>query len=137
VSRGRPRTAIGTFGQVRVTIVGGRYQARTRYRDLDGRLRRVTATGASRRASEALLKERLATRSGFGSGGVLSRSSPFGDLAELWLADLDLRDIAENTKENYRDDLRVHVRPSFEHYSLGEITTGRVEWFLKSQRAIS
>jgi site-specific recombinase XerD len=85
----------------------------------------------------ALLKERLLHRRGYGAGGVLSMSSPFGDLVELWLADLDLRDIAENTKDNYRDDLRLHVRPFLEHYTLGEITTGRVEWFLKSERAVS
>lgn len=27
--------------------------------------------------------------------------------------------------------------PAFEHFTLGEITTGRVEWFLKSQAAHS
>jgi len=31
----------------------------------------------------------------------------------------------ENTKDNYRDDLRLHVRPFSEHFTLGEITTGR------------
>jgi hypothetical protein len=68
---------------------------------------------------------------------VLSLASPFGDLAELWLADLALRDIAESTKDNYRDDLRLHVRPFFENYALGEIATGRVEWFLKAEHAVS
>jgi integrase len=29
------------------------------------------------------------------------------------------------------------VRPALEHYALAEITTGRVEWFLKSQSAFS
>lgn len=137
MSRGRPRTAIGTFGDIHVTDLGSRHRALTRYRDIDGRLRKVMATAGSERAARALLKERLAHRPGYGCGGVLSLSSPFGDLAELWLADLELRDIAEGTKENYRDDLRVHVRPFFENYSLGEITTGRVEYFLKSQRAVS
>ena len=137
MSCGRPRTAMGTFGQVHVTDLGGRYRALTRFRDTDGRLRKVTATARSQRSAEALLKERLLNRSGYGTGGLLSMSSPFGDLAELWLADLQLRDISENTKENYRDDLRLHVRPFFEHYTLGEITTGRVEWFLKSERAVS
>jgi hypothetical protein len=42
-----------------------------------------------------------------------------------------------NTKENYRDDLRVHARPFFEHCSLGEITIGRVERFLKAEAAVS
>jgi len=126
MSRGRPRTAMGTFGGVHLTGLGGRYRALTRFRDMDGRLRKVSATARSRRAAEALLKERLLTRAGYGHGELLSLASPFGDLAELWLADLELRDISENTKENYRDDLRLHVRPSFEHYTLGEITTGRV-----------
>ena len=29
------------------------------------------------------------------------------------------------------------MRPAFEHFTLGEITTGRVEWFLRRQAALS
>lgn len=138
LSGGRPRTAIGTYGSINVRQCGHRrYVARTRFRDLDGQLRDVTATAGSRTAAQAELKERLIRRPGYGTGGLLSLSSPFGDLVELWLADLALRDISEGTKDNYRDDLRLHVRPYFEHYTLGEITTGRVEWFLKSELAVS
>lgn len=39
MTRGRPRTAIGTFGQIHVVDLAGRYRAVTRYRDMDGRLR--------------------------------------------------------------------------------------------------
>ncbi len=135
---GRPRTVIGSFGEIQVRRVGtSRYRASTRFRDLDGRLRRVTATGSSAKAAASLLKGRLVDRRGYGSGGMLSLASPFGDLVGLWLADLERRDLAVNTKENYRDDLRVHVRPFFEHYTLGEITTGRVEGFLRAQAAVS
>jgi integrase len=137
MTRGRPRTVIGTFGEVHVTDIGGRYRALTRYRDMDGRLRKVTAVARSKKHAEALLKERLLDRSGFGNGGVLSPASPFTDLVELWLADLALRDISDGTKDNYRDDLRLHVRPFFENYTLGEIGTGRVEYFLKSEGRIS
>ncbi|MBB3043693.1 tyrosine-type recombinase/integrase [Nocardioides soli] len=138
MSRGRPRTTIGTFGQITVTVVGPRrHRAFTRYRDVDGRLRPVTATAGSARAAEAVLKRRLADRAGYGHGGVLSPASPFGDLCELWLADLELRDISEGTKDNYRDDLRLHVRPFFDSYTLGEITTGRTETFIKTERAVS
>jgi integrase len=137
VTRGRPRTVIGTFGEVDVKDIGGRYRALTRYRDMDGRLRKVTAVARSKKHAEALLKERLLYRTGLGSGGVLSMASPFPDLVELWLADLDLRDISDGTKDNYRDDLRLHVRPFFDNYTLGEITTGRVEHFLKAERRIS
>jgi integrase len=111
--------------------------AETRFRDLDGRLRKVTATAGSPSAATALLKERLLQRAGYGSGGQLSLASPFGDLVGLWLADLELRDLADGTKESYRDQVRLHVLPAFEHFTLGEITTGRVEWFLKSQAAVS
>lgn len=48
-----------------------------------------------------------------------------------------MRELSEGTKKNYRDDVRVHVRPLFDHYTLGEITTGRVEAFLKAERVMS
>jgi integrase len=139
MTTGRPRTAIGTYGAINVRRKsdGRRFVAETRFRDLDGQLRQVKATGSSRSAATAVLRDRLLNRPGYGSGGLLSVSSRFTDLAELWLADLALRDISEGTKENYRDDLRVHVRPYFENYTLGEITTGRVETFLKAQAAVS
>ncbi|MEI2811891.1 MAG: tyrosine-type recombinase/integrase [Nocardioides sp.] len=134
---GRPRTPIGTFGAVNVRRQAKRVMAETRVRDLDGRLRRVSASASSAAAARRLLKEKLQDRSGFGSGGQLTTSSSFRELAELWLADLELRDLAAGTKQTYRDQLRLHVRPAFEHYTLGEITTGRVEWFLKAQGAFS
>jgi integrase len=128
---------IGTYGAVYVMRNVDRCVAETRVRDLDGRLRKVTATAGSPSAARALLKKRLLNRAGYGSGGVLSLSSPFGDLVALWLADLELRELAEGTKESYRDQVRLHVLPAFEHFTLGEITTGRVEWFLKAQARIS
>jgi integrase len=73
----------------------------------------------------------------YGSGGVLSLASPFRDLAALWLTDLETRELSESTKENYRDDLRLHVLPAFEHYTLGEITTGLVDWFLNAEAHVS
>jgi integrase len=137
MSGGRPRTAIGTYGAVYVTRRADRCVAETRFRDLDGRLRKVTATDRSPSAAKALLKERLLRRAGYGSGGQLSLASPFGHLVELWLADLELRELADGTKDSYRDQVRLHVLPAFEHFTLGEVTTGRVEWFLKSQAAVS
>ena len=56
---GRPRTAIGTYGTVNVRFLGCRYLAETRYRDVDGRLRRVTARGDSRDMDVALGDESI------------------------------------------------------------------------------
>jgi integrase len=137
MSGGRPRTAIGTYGTINVKRRGRGYVARTRFRDLDGRLRDVTATAGTRSLAQAELKERLLHRPGYGSGGMLALSSPFGQLADLWLADLELRQLADKTKDGYRDTLRLHVRPALQYFNLGEITTGRVEWFLKAEAAVS
>jgi integrase len=134
---GRPRTTIGTYGHIAVRRRGERAIAETRVRDADGRMRQVRVSARSAALARTLLKERLLTRPGFGSAGVLRPDSGFTELAAVWLADLALRDLAEGTKQNYRDQLRLHVQRAFEHYTLGEITTGRVEWFLKSQAAIS
>ena len=134
---GRPHTAIGTYGQIGVRRQAGRFLVATRYRDADGRLRVVTARGESQSAAKANLKLRLLNRSGCGTSGMLSLSSSFGDLVALWLADLELQDLVDQTKENYRDDIRLHVLPAFQHFTLGAITTGRVERFLKSELAVS
>ncbi len=60
---GRRRTAIGTFGAVHYEkLPSGQIRARTRYRDDDGSLRRVSTVGATQRAAERNLKEALAAR---------------------------------------------------------------------------
>ena len=66
---GRPRTSIGTSGEIRIVDLGGTYRAETRYRDLDGRLRKVRATARSVRTVRSSIKDRLASRVGYGGGG--------------------------------------------------------------------
>jgi integrase len=134
---GRPRTPIGTHGAINTRRLRGRVVAETRVRDLDGRLRQVRATGPTAAAARARLLERILERPALPSAGSLRPTSSFADLADLWLAALDLRDLAGNTKDNYRTCLRLHVRPAFEHYTLAEVTTGRVEWFLARQATVS
>lgn len=134
---GRPRTPIGTHGTINTRRDGGRVVAETRVRDLDGRLRQVRTSGPTAATARSRLMERIRERPSLPSSGVLRPTSSFADLADLWLADLELRDLAGNTKENYRTCLRLHVRPAFEHYTLAEVTTGRVDWFLAKQAKVS
>lgn len=91
---GRPRTPIGTFGSISVTPSGRRYLAQTRY--LDGRVRKVKATGPSAAAARRLLKERLLARPGYGNGGRLGPSSPFGELATMWYSYLPRGNLASS-----------------------------------------
>ena len=111
--------------------------AESRVRDEDGRLRQIRAAGPTAAAARHRLKARLVDRPEQNRGKSLRGSNSFADLSKLWLADLELRDLAEGTRQNYRDALRLHVTPAFENYSLAEITTGRVEWFLKAEAKAS
>lgn len=57
---GRPRTEIGTFGDFSyLAAPNGKVKARVRFRDDDGRLRLVHATGGTRKAAERALKHKL------------------------------------------------------------------------------
>ncbi len=137
---GRPRLPINTFGAIKTTEVGaGRFRATARFRDWDGQSRQVTATGSSRNAAETALKVELAARMRVGSvGDSVNAGSPFRMLAEAWLEDLMLDvDRAIGTKTVYEYELRGLVLPFFEHFTVREVTVGRIERFLKVQRAIS
>jgi hypothetical protein len=63
MGRGRPPTALGTWGAIRTKQVReGAYRARTRIRDKDGVTREVTATGTTKAAAERALREKLVDR---------------------------------------------------------------------------
>lgn len=132
----RPRTPIGTFGDIEfTTLPGGSVRARVRFRDDDGRMRRVQATGPTRKAAEHRLKEKLGERRSHAAAfGELTPDSSFARLVEVWLDDLDLEGkIVQSTRSLYERNMRQLVMPAFEHYSLREITVSRVDRFLKAQ----
>jgi hypothetical protein len=96
----RPRTPIGTFGEIEFKkLPNGTIRARTRFRDHDGQLRHIEASGDTRTRAEHRLKEKLAARNGYSTGfGELTPDSPFSQLVEIWLEDLDLEGkLAEST----------------------------------------
>ena len=84
--------------------------ARTRYRDQDGRLRFVQASGSNRAAAERNLKTALSLRTARTSGvGSITGDSAFGKLVELRLEDLDLEGrIAPGTRELYEHPGPLH-----------------------------
>jgi len=135
---GRPRLPFSTFGSIRTTAVGaGRYRAQARFRDEDGRARQVTAVGSSRNAAQAALKVDLAAHlRASGAGDSLNAGSPFPLLAQAWMEDVMLDvDRATGTKDVYQSELRGLVLPYFEHFTVREVTVGRIELFLRIQRA--
>lgn len=134
----RPRTPIGTFGDIDFTTLGPeRVRARTRVRDFDGQVRRVEATAPSKKLAEHRLKEKLAQRATHAGGSrQLTPDSSFKELVGVWLADLDVEGgLAPSTRALYERNMRQLVMPAFEHYTLREVTIGRIEPFLKSLAA--
>lgn len=134
---GRPRTPIGAFGDISyVKISGQRVRARTRYRDDDGKIRRVSATGATTKQAERNLKTALARRPRQVASGEITADSSFARLVQVWLEDLDLENkVAPSTRALYERNMRQLVMPAFEHYSLREITLRKVDHFIKTLAA--
>lgn len=131
----RPRTPIGTFGEIHIEkTLDGRARALTRFRDYDGQLRRVRATADTPKAAERKLKEMLAERTEQQVGqGDLTSASSFRHLVDVWLADLDLEDaLAPSTRALYERNMRQLVLPAFEHYALREISVRKVDQFIKT-----
>lgn len=130
----RPRLTIGTYGEISMQDApSGRAIARARYRDWDGAVRIVQATGENHKTAERTLKAKLAERSLFQPGAAtLTPDSPFPDLVAYWLADLDLEDrLSKTTRQLYERNMRTLVLPAFEHLTLREIGVARCDQFLK------
>lgn len=99
----------------------------------------ITAVGSSRSAAQAALKVDLAARlRAGGAGDSLNAGSPFPLVAEAWMEDVMLDvDRAQGTQDVYQGELRGLVLPYFEHFTVHEVTVGRIELFLRMQRAKS
>ncbi|WP_245762444.1 hypothetical protein [Mycetocola miduiensis] len=115
---------IGTFGDITTRVMpSGRFEARTRYRDWDGRARQVQATGATAKAAEGALKAKLAERSLFRPADTsLTPDSLFADLVAYWLNDIDLEGrISKTTRNLYERNMRTLVSPAFDSLTLREM----------------
>ena len=130
----RPRTPIGTFGEIEFTpLTTGGVRARVRFRDHDGQLRRIESTAPTRKMAEHRLKENIAQRTDRAAGSDdLTPDSSFTKLVEVWLEDLDLEGrLAPSTRELYERDMRQLVLPAFANFTLREISVRRVDQFIK------
>ena len=136
----RSRLPIGTFGEITTRRVSsGRFEARSRYRDWDGRSRQVQATGSTGKAAERALKGKLASRFLFQpTNADLSPDSPFGDLVTYWLKDIDLEGrISRTTRNLYERNMRTLVTPAFGSLTLWEIGVARCDRFIKQLAKLS
>jgi hypothetical protein len=79
---GRPRQPVGTYDRIySVDQPSGEVQARTRFRDYDGRVRMVTKVGRSRASAERALKAELSNRQAVGGGAAVAAATRMTVLA--------------------------------------------------------
>ena len=136
----RPRLTIGTFGAIEThTVPSGRFEARTRYRDWDGRSRMVQATGNTATAAERALKAQLAQRHLLQpTSSSLTPDSLFPDLVTYWLGDIAREDrISQTTRNLYERNMRTLVLPDFRHLTLREIGVVRCDGFIQKMAKVS
>ena len=99
---GRPRTPIGTWGDINVRQVAeGTHEARARFRDPDGRLRLVSARGPSASAAKGALRDRLAARAEARAARDFAAADAIRD--ELAAAGVEVTDTAEGQKWSLAD----------------------------------
>lgn len=129
---------IGTWGLIRTYPVGlddkgkpRRVRAMADYRDFDGVVRRVEASGKTPTAATQNLRRRLQNRTASGRHGELTAMTRFSSAADVWLARMDGM-VADGrrspgTVETYRRQLKNHVLPAMAEIRLGEATTPLVD----------
>ncbi|GAA1242738.1 site-specific recombinase XerD [Oryzihumus leptocrescens] len=132
--------ALGSWGEISVVPLKDAegqatgYRARTRFRDLDGKVRLVERSGRSQTAARTELKKHLNDRTRLSSEGDLSGMDTFAKAADLWMIKIE-RMVREGrrspgTRETYRRQLTAHVLPALGQLRLVEITTPLLDRFV-------
>lgn len=143
---GRSPLPIGTWGLIRTYPVGQdhngkpkRHKAVADYRDLDGVVRRVEASGKSVTQATQNLRQKLQNRTLAGRHGDLTTMSRFSQAAELWLSKVEemVREgrRSPGTVETYRRQLTNHILPAMGEVRLGEATTPLVDKVIAAIKA--
>jgi len=123
---GRPRTDIGTYGNISNREVRpGVWEARARFRLRNGRLKPVKRRASSETAAERAVKRAMAKLANETAGKTLTVESRFGLAIDLWLAEFKKKvergERAHKSLYDYEDSaeqLRKHM---------GELTCGEAD----------
>ncbi|MCU1613225.1 MAG: Site-specific recombinase XerD [Frankiales bacterium] len=122
---GRPPQPVGTYGRIYfVDQPSGETQARTRFRDYDGRVRMVTKVGRSRAAAERALKAELTSRQALGGGSAITGATRMAALADVWME--AEHGWSTGTKRTYRSVINKQIKPAFGQLCVREVSPGVV-----------
>jgi integrase len=132
---GRPQLAVGTSGAIRIYAERDGYQARTTYRDFDGRSYQVRRHGKTKGAAQRALAQAIRDRGRQTKNSTLAPESKVTALAEMWWATIEASQRSPGTLRLYRDRLDRQVIPSLGDLRLRELTVGVVDRHLKAVTA--
>lgn len=132
----RPPLPLGTWGKIsRKKHSNGRWRATTRYRDTDGITRTAEAWGSSGAAAERTLVTSFQDRQAPASSEI-SRNTRLSELSDLWFDEIENSGRAgRRTIDGYRDTYRRVIKPALAGLRLHELSTGRIDRFLKNVAA--
>lgn len=125
---GRVPLELGTPGRITIRELAPKvFQARCRFRDLDGVTRLIAAQGKSKTAAQNALLAKIAERPG-AHGGIeeLKPYSRFADAAKLWLAQIEQTQRG-TTHQAYRQWLLGRVVPDIGEMRLRELRVGYLD----------
>lgn len=122
-------TPIGTYGEITTFTERGTKYASARFRDFDGKSRRVKRSGRTYELARTALREALADRATPISGNI-DRDMKLKHLLDIYEAELLASDKADGTKLNYQSHING-AKKALGEIRLHECTPGRLDTFIR------
>lgn len=132
MTRGRPATPLGTWGEVHFTETKhGKYQASTYLRLHNGKTVRIRATDTTKKKAETAIKVKCQERlkSEGNNSETLSTTSKTSELVDQWISQ---HKAAESTLKGYRSTINNHIKPALGNVRINEMNTFVIDSFLQS-----
>lgn len=154
----RPRTQVGTSGNVSLTPFrwdadlgrwvalpaadraavrrAERWRARAKFRDMDGKLRDVERWAPRKTAAEQALLAAMSHRTAptDAKAGGLRPGSTIQDTSQVWLREIDERDLAQGTRDLYRYAVTNYINPLMGGLTVSEVKPPNVDHLLRTVR---
>jgi integrase len=127
----RPRTPIGSYGDIHTARVGAKWRARARYRFSDGKSRQVERFDVSEAKAKAKLREALKNIES-GRGNELNPATTLRSLAARFLEEKEGAGRSTGTLITYTSAVKMHIIPKLGDLSAAEATPAQLQAFLSA-----
>lgn len=132
----REKLPLGTYGEISCTQhPNEKWQARARYRDIDGKTRTVKRNGDTKAKAILNLKAHLTERHHTTTSALLTPSSTLRALAAIWWVEFKDKPRATNTTRRYREIIDGYLLPRIGDLKINECSPGVLTRYLKTLEA--